>query len=165
VCPPETAFWRSTDGLEWQMARGEIKGAFTHVTAVGATDAGLIAFGTTGIDPSIAAAWFLGDATDEWVPRAAPPQAGFTRIEAHVSLGGGSVVAGTSLSGDRPTGLVWLAGPGESSWRQPVTLPAAEVLGVFADPVVPHEFLVAGRTSAGARVVVSLWRGSVDWLR
>jgi len=163
VCPPETAFWRSADGVEWQDARQEIRGDFAYVTAIGTTDAGLVAFGTTGIDPPRPAAWLLEDGTDEWVPRPAPPQSGSARIQAHISVGGGALVAGTSLSGNKPTALIWLAGPGEAEWRPPVSLPGVEVLGAFLDPLVPDQVLVAGRMSVGNQVVVGLWRGSVDW--
>ena len=67
VCPPETAWWRSEDGLAWTATSIELgSGRFAYVTAVGEGPAGLVAFGTTGVDPVTPAAWSFPTGADWW---------------------------------------------------------------------------------------------------
>jgi hypothetical protein len=163
VCPAETAFWRSADGASWSAGRRELDGEFSYASTLGVTDAGLVAFGTTGVDPTAPAAWFLANGTERWVPVDPPPQPERTSIRFHLVVGHGAVLAGTSLTEDRPTGLVWLSGPGETGWRPPMALPGVRVMGVLQDPTRLERLILVGETEAADRPSVGLWVGTVDW--
>jgi hypothetical protein len=163
VCPAETAFWRSADGSSWSDGRRELDGEFAFASTIGVTDGGLVAFGTIGVDPTNPAAWSLANGTERWVPIDPPPQPGRVSVRSHLAVGHGAVLAGTSLAGDRPTGLIWLSGPGETGWRPPMALPGVAVMGMLRDPTRPERLILVGETLTGDRPSVGLWVGSVDW--
>jgi hypothetical protein len=163
VCPAETAFWRSADGETWTEARHEIEGDFAFVTALGATEAGLLAFGTIGVDPPAPAAWFSAKGSAGWDPTEPPPQPDRTSIRSHLAVGGGAVLAGTTLVGDQPTGLVWFSRPGEADWRLTATLADFTVIGLRQDPARPERILLVGQSGL-EKPTLAIWSGSVDWI-
>ncbi|HEU0236471.1 MAG TPA: hypothetical protein VFR14_08535 [Candidatus Limnocylindrales bacterium] len=163
VCVPETAFWRSLEGATWSDARREINGNFAHATELGVTHAGLVAFGTTGVDPASPAAWVMPNGAGAWQADEPPPQPERTRIRTHLLVGHGEVLAGTSYSGDSPTGLIWLRRPDDVAWPQPITAPDLSVATVLQDPHRPAELILVGEVERNGRLVVTLWSGSVDW--
>ena len=128
------------------------------------THAGLVAFGTVGVDPVSPAAWFLANGAAAWQADEPPPQPERTTISTHLVVGHGAALAGTSYAGDSPTGLVWLRGPGDAAWRSPLTAPGVRVLTVLQDPGRPAELVLAERVPRDERrATVALWSGSVDW--
>ena len=163
VCPPETAFWRSAVGETWTEPRREIDGAFAYVTTIGVAETGLLAFGTIGIDPPAPAAWFSAKGTAAWEPMEPPPQPDRTSIRSHLAVGGGAVLAGTTLVGDRRTGLVWFSRPGEVDWRLTATLADFTVIGLRQDPVRPERILLVGQSGV-EQPTLAIWSGSVDWI-
>jgi len=163
VCVPETAFWRSADGITWTGARRELEGEFAHATALGVTHAGLVAFGTTGVDPAPPAAWSLPNGAGAWQADDPPPQPEHTTIRTHLLVGHGAVLAGTSYADDSQTGLIWLRGPDDAAWREPVTAPVVSVVTLLQDPDRPAELILVGQVDRNGRQVLALWSGSVDW--
>lgn len=165
VCPARTAWWRSEDGLAWTATGMELSGAFAFATAVGESQRGLVAFGTTGVDPVKPAAWSLADGADRWEPVQPPAQPEGTRISHYLLVGNVAVLAATS-SGDpssptaSPTGLVWLAGPGED-WRPAIQLPGIGVIALLQDPARVDRVVVVGRPSYGDAERF-LWTGTID---
>jgi hypothetical protein len=163
VCPAETAFWRSAVGGAWTEPRREIDGAFAYVTTIGVAETGLLAFGTIGIDPPAPAAWFSAKGSAAWEPMEPPPQPDRTSIRSHLAVGGGAVLAGTTLVGDRPTGLVWVSRPGEVDWRLTATLADFTVIGLRQDPTRPERILLVGQRGV-EQPTLAIWSGSVDWI-
>jgi len=163
VCVPETAFWRSADGASWSDARRELDGEFAHATALGVTHAGLVAFGSVGVDLASPAAWFLANGAVAWQADEPPTQPESTRISRHLLVGHGAVLAGTNYAGDSPTGFVWLRGPGDAAWRPPLRAPGVWVVTVLQDPGRPAELVLVGLVGRDGRQAVALWSGSVDW--
>lgn len=163
VCVPETAIWRSADGITWTGARRELEGEFAHATALSVTHAGLAAFGTTGVDPASPAAWSLPNGASAWQAGVPPPQPERTTIRTHLLVGHGDVLVGTSYSGDSPTALIWLRGPDDVAWPQPIAAPGVSVVTVLQHPDRPAELILVGEVDRNGRQVLALWSGSVDW--
>jgi hypothetical protein len=163
ICVPETAFWRSVDGITWTGARRELEGEFAHATALGVTHAGLVAFGTTGVDPTSPTAWSLPNGAGAWQADDPPPQPERTTITTHVLVGHGAVLAGTSHASDSQTGLIWLRGPDDVAWREPITAPGVSVVTLLQDPDRPADIILVGQVDRNGRQVLAVWSGSVDW--
>ena len=169
VCPVlPTAWWQSPDGTAWQPV-GPPRGLEdANVTAVGRTDGGFIAFGTTGSgdQPVEPAAWTADETAAVWQAVEPPAQPDATTISDHIPIGHGSVVAGTGPPGpgrDQPTGLVWLRGLGESAWRPPATIPDVGVLALIQHPQQLNRVIVLGQTFDGLQGRLVIWTGTVEW--
>ena len=165
VCPTESAWWRSEDGLAWTATGNELPGYKAYATAVGESQRGLVAFGTTGVDPVKPAAWSLADGADRWEPVQPPAQPEGTFISHYLLVGDVAVLAATSSGNPlsptaSPTGLVWLAGPGED-WRPAIQLPGIQVIGLLQDPARVDRVVVVGRPSHGDPERF-LWTGTVE---
>lgn len=166
VCPPETAWWRSEDGLAWTASGTELgSGRFAYATAVGEGPTGLVAFGTTGVDPVKPAAWSLGNGADRWEEVQPPAQPEGTYVRQYLLVGDVAVLATTSArNASSPTGLVWLSGPGDESWRPEIELPGVVVIALLQDPAGVDRFVVVGRPPDGDSERF-LWTGTVDLAR
>lgn len=168
VCPVlPTAWWITADGTAWQPVeppRG-LEGA--NVTAIGHTEGGPLAFGTTGApEPLQPAAWVADERAADWSPVEPPPQPGATTVRYHLLVGHGSVVAGNAPPGpgrEQLRGLVWLRGPGESTWRVPIEIPDMEVVGLIQHPEQLSRIIVIGRTFEGLAEHIVIWTGLVEW--
>jgi hypothetical protein len=168
VCVARTAWWLSVDGTEWQPIdppRG-LQGA--NVTAIGLTQGGFEAFGTLGGGnlPVRAAAWVADETAADWRVAEPPAQPEALNLRYHLPVGHGSVVAGIGPPGpgrEQQTGLIWLRGPGESTWRAPVEAPDLEIVGLIQHPQELNRIIAIGRTFQGLRETVSIWTGLVDW--
>ena len=166
VCPPETAWWRSEDGLAWTASGTELgSGSFDWAAAVGEGPTGLVAFGTTGVDPPKPAAWSLDNGADRWGPLEPPAQPEGTPIRHYLLIGDVAVLAATSSRNpSKPTGLAWLSGPGDETWRPEIELPGAEIVTLLHDPARVDRFMVVARSPQGESERF-LWTGTVDLTR
>ncbi len=165
VCVPETAWWRSPDGLTWAATGNELAQAGANVTTVGVNDGGLVAFGTIGggDEPLLPAAWSRGTGADRWEPAQPPTQPEGMSVTRYLLVGHGAALAGQTSVEERPIGLVWLWGPGDDVWRPPVQLPGMWVIALLQDPVRLDRLVVVGSSSEGDRQRIVLWTGTVDW--
>ncbi len=156
ICPPvPSAWWLTADGTAWQPieAPGGLAGA--NVNSIGHTHGGFEAFGTSAASEHLEpAAWAAGETGAAWQAVEPPPRAG-APIRYHVLVGHGSVLAGS--------GLVWLRGPGETSWRAPLEIPDIDVVGVIQHPQQLNRIIVIGRTFEGLEERLVIWTGLVDW--
>lgn len=166
VCPPETAWWRSEDGLAWTASGTELgSGRFAYATAVGESSTGLVAFGTTGVDPVKPAAWSLGNGADRWEQVQPPAQPEGTPVRHYLLVGDVAVLGATSSRNpSSPTGIVWLSGPGDESWRPEIELPGVEIIALLQDPARVDGFVVVGRPPDEDSERF-LWTGTVDLAR
>lgn len=168
VCPVlPTAWWITPDGSAWQPVEAPrgLEGA--NVTAIGRTEGGFVAFGTVGKpEPLEPAAWVADETAAEWRRVEPPPQPDATTVRYHLLVGHGSVAAGYALpgpGGDQVRGLIWLRGPGESTWRAPVEVPSMEVVGLIQHPEQLNRIILIGRTFEGLTEHIVIWTGLVDW--
>jgi hypothetical protein len=166
VCVPETAWWRSRDGLTWTATGREIAQAGARVTTVGVNEGGLIAFGTIGggDEPLLPAAWSRGTGADRWEPAQTPTQPEGMSVARYLLVGHGAALAGQTSVEDQPVGLIWLTGPGEDTWRPPVQLPGLWVTALLQDPAQLDRLVVVGSSPEGDRQRIVLWTGTVDWV-
>jgi hypothetical protein len=168
VCPVlPTAWWITADGSAWQPveAPGGLEGA--NVTAIGRTEGGYVAFGASGApEPLEPAAWVADETATDWRRVEPPPQPDATTVGYHLLVGHGSVVAGDAPPGpgrEQLRGLVWLRGPGESTWRAPVEVPDMDVVGLIQDPQQLNRIILIGRTFEGLSERIVIWTGLVEW--
>lgn len=163
VCAPETAWWRSADGLAWTASGTELgSGRFAHATAVGESSTGLVAFGTTGVDPVKPAAWSLGNGADRWEQAQPPAQPEGTYVEHYLLVGDVAVLATTSARNpSSPTGLVWRSVPASESWRPEIELPGVEVIALLQDAARVDRLVVVAQPPNGDSERF-LWTGTVD---
>jgi len=163
VCPPETAWWHSDDGLAWTATGLELGSRrFAYATAVGEGSGGLAAFGTTGVDPALPAAWMLDDGSERSEPTEPPAQPEGTPIRHYLLVDDAVVLAATSSRNpSNPIGLIWLFGEADESWCPAIELPGAEVIALLRDPVRVDSFVVVGRSPDGDSERF-LWTGTVD---
>ena len=169
VCPVlPSSWWQSPDGTVWQPV-GRPRGLEdANVTAIGLTDRGFVAFGTTGSgeQPVEPAAWVADETAAVWQAVEPPAQPDATTISDHIRVGHGSVVAGTGPPGpgrEQPTGVVWLRGPGDSAWRPPVTIPDVAVTTLLQHPEELNRAIVIGETFDGLQGRLVIWTGTVEW--
>jgi hypothetical protein len=169
VCGPvASAWWLSVDGTAWQRVDSPQGLQRVAMTTIDRTVGGLVAFGWTAVAdaPLRIEAWTTDETAAEWRSVEPPPAGENSRVLHHIVVGGGSVAAGTGQLGPDPNqsgGLVWLRGPGESSWRAPMVIPDLEILALVQSPVQPNRVIVIGQTSDGTMTRVVIWTGLVDW--
>jgi hypothetical protein len=168
VCPVlPSAWWITADGTAWQPVEPPRGLAGANVTGIGRTEGGFVAFGSIGApEPLQPAAWVADETAADWrlVEPLAQPDA--TTVGYHLLVGHGSVAAGVGppLPGrEQQTGLVWLRGPGDSTWRAPVEIPDMEVVGLIQHPEQLNRIIVIGRTFEGLQERLVNWTGLVDW--
>jgi hypothetical protein len=159
--PETTLWWRTVDGTAWQRVEAPRGLAGAIVTAIAKTQQGFEAFGSVGGGdlPLRPAAWVAGETAADWQPVDPPPQPGQGSVRYRLSVGQGSVAA----TGPGQTGMVWLRGPGETTWREPVIIPDFDVLALIQDPDQLNRVIVIGRTFEGLQESVVIWTGLVDW--
>ena len=165
VCVPETAWWRSGDGLTWTATGNELAQVGAYARVVGENEGGLVAFGTIGggDEPVLPAAWSRSTGTDRWERAQSPVQPEGASVTHYLLVGHGAVLAGQTSVAERPIGLVWLLGPGDDVWRPPVQLPGVSVIGLLQDPARLDRIVVVGSSPEGDRQRIVLWSGTVDW--
>lgn len=169
VCPVlPSSWWLTTDGAAWQGVGPPPGLADGNVTAIGPTNAGYAAFGTTGSgdQPVVPAAWVADETAAQWRSVDPPPQPDATTVTHHLLIGHGEGVAGSAPPGlgrEQLQGLVWLRGPGETAWRALVDLPDVDVIALLQVPDQPNRIVVIGRTFEGLEERVVIWTGLVDW--
>jgi hypothetical protein len=169
VCPIlPSSWWLSTDGAAWQGVGPPPGLADGNVTAIGRTNAGYAAFGTTGSgdQPVVPAAWVADETAAQWRAVDPPPQPDAATVTHHVLIGHGEALAGYAPPGpgrEQVQGLVWLRGPGETAWRAPVALPDVDVIALLQVPDQPNRIVVIGRTFDGLNEKLVIWTGLVDW--
>jgi hypothetical protein len=166
--PETTLWWRTVDGTAWQRVEAPRGLAGAIVTAIGKTQQGFEAFGSVGGGdlPLKPAAWVAGETAADWQPVDPPPQPGQGSVRYRLPVGQGSVAAGNGPPGpgrEQQTGLVWLRGPGETTWREPVVILDFDVLAMIQDPDQLNRVIVIGRTFEGLRESTVIWTGLVDW--
>jgi hypothetical protein len=163
--PETTLWWRTVDGTAWQRVEAPRGLAAANITAIGPTQGGFEAFGWLGGGdlPVRPAAWTADERGADWRPVEPPPS---TAVRYHLPVGQGSVAAGNGPPGpgrDQQTGLVWLRGPGQTTWREAVTIPDFDVLALVQDPEQLNRIIVIGRTFEGLAEHIVIWTGLVDW--
>lgn len=163
--PETTLWWRTVDGTTWQRVEAPDGLAGAYITAIGRTQGGFEAFGWLGGGdlPIRPAAWIADERGADWRPVEPPPS---TAVRFHLPIGQGSVAADSGPPGpgrEHPTGLVWLRGPAETTWREPVTIPDFDVLALIQDPDQLNRVIVIGRTFEGLQESRVIWTGLVDW--
>jgi hypothetical protein len=169
VCPVlPTAWWITADGTAWQPVEAPRGLDGANVTGIGHTEGGPVAFGSTGApEPLEPAAWVADETAADWRRVEPPPQPDATTVRYHLLVGHGSVAAGYAPpgpGGDQLRSLVWLRGPGESTWRAPVEIPDMEVVGLIQNPEQLNRIIVIGRTFEGLAEHIVIWTGLVDWV-
>jgi hypothetical protein len=161
--PERTLWWRTLDGTVWQRVDAPRGLDDAYITAISRTQGGFEAFGWLGGGdlPVRSAAWIADERGADWRP-VAPPQPESAAVRHRLPVGQGSVAAGNGPPGQQ-TGLVWLRGPGEVTWREPVIIPDFEVLALIQDPDQRDRVIVIGRTFEGLRERLVIWTGLVEW--
>jgi hypothetical protein len=168
VCVPTTAWWVTGDGTAWQRVDPPPGLDGAYVSAIGLTQGGFEAFGTLGGGdlPVRSAAWVADETAADWRPVEPPPQPEAASVYHMIPIGHGSVAAGVGPPGpgrEQQTGLIWLRGPGETTWRAPIEVPDFEVVALLQHPAQLNRVIVIGRTYEGLQESVVIWTGLVDW--
>jgi hypothetical protein len=168
VCPVvPSAWWITADGTAWQPVEAPRGLGGANVTAIGRTQGGFIAFGSIGApEPLQPAAWVADELAEEWRLVESLPQPDATTVRHHLLIGHGSVAAGYAPpgpGGDQLRSLVWLRGPGDSTWRAPVEIPDMGIVGLIQHPEQLNRIIVIGRTFEGLEERLVIWTGLVDW--
>jgi hypothetical protein len=168
VCVATTAWWLTVDGTAWQQVDPPRGLAGANITAIARTQGGYEAFGTLGGGdlPIRSAAWVADETATAWRAVDPPPVPDAASLKYQIPVGQGAVAAGAGPpgpGGEQQTGLVWLRGPGETTWRQPVSIPDLDVLALIQDPEQLNRIIVIGRTFEGLQERTVIWTGLVDW--
>ncbi len=169
ICPPvPSAWWLSVDGTDWQPADPPPGLEDVWVTAMDRTDGGFAAFGEYPLAdaPMQVKAWAADETAGAWRSVDPPPAPDNARVVDHLVVGGGSVAAGTGQVGPdpgQPGSLVWLRGPGETTWRAPAAIPDVAIFALIQSPTQPNRVIVFGQIFDGSLTRHVIWTGLVDW--
>jgi hypothetical protein len=168
VCVPTTAWWLTGDGTTWQRIDPPPGLDGAYITAIGLTQGGFEAFGSLGGGdlPVRPAAWVADETAAVWRPVEPPPQLEGGSVSHMIPIGHGSVAAGQAVLGpgrEQETTLVWLRGPGDTTWRAPMAIPGMHVLALIQHPEELNRVIVIGRTFDGLQESAVIWTGLVDW--
>jgi hypothetical protein len=158
VCPPlPSAWWLTVDGTAWQRVDPPPGLEGVDVTAIDRTEGGLVAFGLTAFAdaPFRPGAWAADETAASWRPVEPPRAEAEARVQQHLVVGQGSIAAGT--------GLLWLRGPGETTWHAPVVIPDLEVFALIQSPAQANRIIVFGQRLDGFQMRLEIWTGVVDW--
>lgn len=167
-CVAPSGWWTTIDGRAWRDAAAPRGIHEASLTSIARSGDGYLAFGSVGGGGDIQAALGAWTAPSSFAPwRAAEPPTDVVEasVTEQLEVLGGTVAAGIRTGEGGLAGLVWTRAPDEPAWREVLSVPGFEVVGLVEHPGEPGRVVALGRADRATGAVVDIWTGRVGWDR